>query len=114
MITPNPDVKHYTKVSPIGKPILDIFDGIDYEKSCVKNMQAMQYYHQWGCFLCTAMKYLWRLGQKSPDLKADLIKAIDYFQWAIDDELNGLPESLSENDVLLAIEKCKELMNNEK
>jgi hypothetical protein len=113
MITPNPDVKHYTKVSPIGKPILDIFD-IDYQESCIETIQVMQYYEDWNFNLLTAMKYLWRLGQKSPDVKADLIKAIDYFQWAIDDQLNDLPDSLSENDILLAIEKCKELLNNEK
>jgi hypothetical protein len=113
MITPNPDVKHYTEVSPIGKPILDIFD-IDYQESCIETIQVMQYYEDWNFNLLTAMKYLWRLGQKSPDVKADLIKAIDYFQWAIDDQLNDLPDSLSENDILLAIEKCKELLNNEK
>jgi Protein of unknwon function (DUF3310) len=113
MITPNPDVKHYTEISPIGKPILDIFD-IDYQDSCIETIQVMQYYEDWNFNLLTAMKYLWRLGQKSPEIKADLIKAIDYLQWALADELNYLPMSVKKYQVQEAIKKCKELINDEK
>lgn len=58
------------------------------------------------------MKYLWRLGQKTPDLSADLLKAIDYLQWAINDELNDLPATVRKYQVLMAIEKCKELLED--
>jgi hypothetical protein len=113
MITPNPDVKHYTEISGIGKSVLNIFD-IDYQPSCIETIQVMQFYRQWNFNLLTAMEYLWRLGQKSPDLKADLIKAIDYLQWALDDELNYLPIGVKKYQIQEAIKKCKELINDEK
>lgn len=114
MIIPNPSVTYYSTISLIGKPILDIFD-IDYKESCIETIQAMQYYKGWNFNLCSAIKYLWRIGQKTKDIRADLVKTIDYLQWAIDDDLNVLDFSeVSEDLVRKAIKECNQLLLQQK
>jgi hypothetical protein len=109
MITPNLAVTYYTTVSTIGKPILDLLE-IEYCQSCIETIQVMQYYKHWNYNLCNALKYLWRLGEKDKDPRGDLTKAIDYLQWARDDELNDLPETVSLLNINIAISKCQQLL----
>jgi dUTP pyrophosphatase len=67
------------------------------------------YKRQVPFMVLTGIKYLWRLGQKTQDLRSDLLKAIDYFQWALEDLFHPLPSKLASR-VQLAIYECERLL----
>lgn len=100
-------VNYYNQCSPIGKPIIDLL-GIEYRDDCIQTLQYAQYYQGMNFNTLTAIKYLWRLGQKTTHYTTDIEKAIDYFGWALDDELNVLNVNLIPK-IELAIAKCTEL-----
>lgn len=102
-----PSVSYYQTVSPIGKPILDIL-GVQYRSTCIDTINFLEYYQGWNFKLCTALTYLWRLGQKTPHIGDDLKKAIDYLQWALEDNLTVLPINM-ERPVTEAITACRKL-----
>lgn len=86
---PTSTVAYYNQVSPIGKPILDLLE-IEYRESCIATLNHLEYYNDWNFNCLTGIKYLWRLGQKTKDCRDDILKSIEYFQWAMNDDLNIL------------------------
>jgi dUTP pyrophosphatase len=105
----NPNIKYYTEVSPIGRPILDLLDVNYGGKSCIETLQYLSYEEGVPFMVLTGIKYIWRLGQKTQDLRSDLLKAIDYFQWALEDLFHPLPSKLASR-VYLAIHECERLL----
>lgn len=79
-------VAYYNQVSPIGKPILDLLC-IECKESCIATLLSLQS-DGWGFCSLTAVKYLWRLGQKTEDYSDDIVKAIQYFEWASENEFD--------------------------
>jgi dUTP pyrophosphatase len=106
----NPNVTYYSEISPIGKPMLDML-GITYADSCIETLQLLSYEGDASFTLLTGIKYLWRLGQKTEDVSGDLIKAIDYFTWSLEDSLHPLPKRWV-NPVYFIVEECQTLLAN--
>jgi dUTP pyrophosphatase len=106
----NPNITYYSEISPIGKPMLDML-GITYADSCIETLQWLSYEGDASFTLLTGIKYLWRVGQKTEDISGDLIKAIDYFTWSLQDNLHPLPKRWVE-PIYSIIEECQALLEN--
>jgi dUTP pyrophosphatase len=104
-------VPYYSSVSPIGKPILDLLE-IQYSNSCIETLSWLSYEGDASFTLLTGIKYLWRLGQKTKDMSSDLVKAIDYFQWSLEDTLSPLPQKWI-HPVHCIIEECQQLLEKQ-
>ena len=74
---------YYLQMSEIGKPIIDKLRIDEYLQSdCISTIYALESAGMgWDFNLSSALKYLWRLGQKTEDYSDDLRKAITYLQW---------------------------------
>ncbi len=109
---------YYQTPSPLGKPILDIFE-IDYQEDCIHTIWHLERHRNWDFNMLNAVKYLWRAGQKDPDPRSDLSKAIEYLTWAIEsfenktakDRREGLKVMIVKsliftNNLSLAIDAC--------
>jgi hypothetical protein len=75
---------YYQTPSPIGKPILDLFlEQSDYKQDCIHTLWHLEESKQVRFNTLNGIKYLWRLGQKDPDYRDDLSKAIEYLGWEL-------------------------------
>ena len=74
---------YYLRMSEIGKPIIDKLRIDEYIQSdCIKTIHALEAAGMgWNFNLSSALKYLWRLEQKTEDYGGDLRKAITYLRW---------------------------------
>lgn len=68
---------HYKSVSPIGKPVLEIFiqDESIFELECIEAIELLAVQELNSYVFLNAIKYLWRCGQKG-SLVEDLEKAL--------------------------------------
>lgn len=74
---------YYLQMSEIGKPIIDKLSIDGYlQPDCISTIYALEAAGMgWDFNLSSALKYLWRLGQKTEDYGDDLRKAITYLRW---------------------------------
>ncbi len=72
---------HYQSVSPIGLPILKALNLGDeiLALECIEAIEALEKFDHWPFSRLSAVKYLWRVGQKG-DAVEDLRKAQWYLQ----------------------------------
>jgi Protein of unknwon function (DUF3310) len=99
--------EYYQHPSPLGKPILDLFlDESDYKESCIHTIWHLEDTDRGSFNQYNAIKYIWRLGQKDPDYRDDLDKAIEYWSWEIE-KVAQLRTEIIENSSPLAIEAAK-------
>jgi thymidylate synthase (FAD) len=87
--------KYYKEISPLGKPIIEyLLKGASIPEpswglngECIDLINRLGY-HQTSFYLCSAIKYLWRLGQKSSTtISQDVSKICTYLQWEIDRDI---------------------------
>lgn len=71
---------YYQTPSSIGRQILNIFE-IEYKEDCIHTIWHLEDHRKWNFNLLNAVKYLWRAGQKDPDPRQDLAKAVEYLEW---------------------------------
>lgn len=102
----NCKVTHYKAPSKLGLPILKILIDNPHGE-CRFAIYKFEREFGWGFNLCSAVKYLWRLGEKSPNLIGDLDKAIDYLNWELDEPISSSQEHF--RIVQQAIVACEEL-----
>lgn len=67
---------YYQLPSPVGFPIIRLFD-INLKEDCITTIEYLEDYG-WRFNLTSVLKYLWRLGVKTEDIKSDCEKIIDY------------------------------------
>lgn len=74
---------YYLQMSEIGKPVIDRLRIDEYlQPDCIRTIYALESAGMgWNFNLSSALKYLWRLGQKTEDYSDDLRKAITYLRW---------------------------------
>lgn len=95
---------YYQFPSPIGKPILDLFlDESDYKEDCIHTIWFLERKGSGSFNQYSAIKYIWRLGQKDPDYRSDLNKAIEYLTWDVE-SISGLARELADSSEKAGIE----------
>lgn len=74
---------YYQTPSPIGAKILSTLEILEYEykEDCIHTIWHLESDRKWNFNLLNAVKYLWRAGQKDPDPRQDLTKAVEYLEW---------------------------------
>lgn len=103
---------YYQIPSPLGKPILDLLE-IEYQTNCIGTIWNLEKYRGWSFNLLNAVKYLWRLGQKDPDYRSDLKKAIEYLEWELLDCSRGCDNyTYLQQQIEIAIDECKALLES--
>lgn len=99
-------MNYYQQPSQLGLPILKILIS-NPDGECRHAIYQLEREAGWTFNLCSAIKYLWRLGDKSDKISSDLSKAIDYLNWEL-----GNPISASQEHFRLitnAIVACENL-----
>lgn len=96
------DNPYYQRPSALGEPLLALLD-IDTSEDCITSIQTAEIIHDYDFVLCSIVKYLWRLGAKSPDIRSDCAKILDYIDLAI-------AQGYEESDVLLIISRNIEII----
>lgn len=93
---------YYQRPSPLGKPLIALLN-IDTSANCITSIQAAEITHDYDFVLCSIVKYLWRLGVKSPDIRSDCTKILDYIDLAV-------AQGYEESEVLLIIARNIEII----
>jgi flavin-dependent thymidylate synthase len=98
--------KYYQTVSPIGRPIIELL-GVEIVSTCIETIRRLEASdRQMDSFnFISAIKYLWRLGLKTPEVRNDLDKAIKYLKW----ELDNCKFPLLRGNIKRAITECERL-----
>lgn len=102
---------YYHHPSDIGLPIIKLFVS-NPNGECRQVIYAMERKFNWSWNLSNAIKYLWRLGQKTPDITKDLEKAIEYLGWELEDPKTPLSED-TRTSIETAIAMCRDLQKDE-
>jgi hypothetical protein len=95
---------YYQSPSEIGLPIIKLFI-INPNGECRQTIYAMERKYNWGFNMSSALKYLWRLGQKSPDIANDLEKTVQYLEWELESPITPLSED-TRNAIVKALNMC--------
>lgn len=77
---------YYKSISLIGEPIIKILMGdipLTHDE-CILQIYELERNHGWSFNCCSALKYLWRLGIKTHNIKPDVNKAIQYLSWELE------------------------------
>ena len=99
---------YYQSVSEIGLPILKCLIQ-NPTGECRQTIYIMERRYGWGFNLCSACRYLWRVGVKTADTQSDLAKAIQYLTWELDCPRRPLSFD-TRNSIETAIKMCKDLL----
>lgn len=103
-------MNYYQEISPLGKPIIEkLIIGskikVNLKQECRLVIYELETDHGWGFNLCSALKYLWRLGEKpGASIQGDCRKVVEYLQWEIEADV-----WVNNTFLLKTIAKCKEL-----
>jgi hypothetical protein len=98
---------YYQQPSEIGLPIIKLFIQ-NPNGECRQTIYAMERKYNWGFNMSNALKYLWRLGQKSPDMTKDLEKVVEYLEWELESPISPLSED-TRNTIVKALNMCWDL-----
>jgi hypothetical protein len=98
---------YYQQPSEIGLPIIKLFIQ-NPNGECRQTIYAMERKYNWGFNMSNALKYLWRLGQKSPDITKDLEKVVEYLEWELESPISPLSED-TRNTIVKALNMCWDL-----
>ena len=61
-----------------------MLDESEYKETCIRTIWHLEAQGKGSFNQYNAIKGLWRLGQKTEDLKEDVEKIIEYLEWEID------------------------------
>ena len=101
---------YYSSPSEIGLPILKLFIQ-NPTGECRWTIYTMERkYNYWGFNLSSAIKYLWRVGNKRNGMQGDLKKAIQYLNWELESPYRPLSVDTKQS-IEKAIEMCEDLLN---
>jgi hypothetical protein len=78
-------VSYYQNPSEIGAPIIALLD-IEIVGDCISTIEHCEQVHRWRYCECQILRYLWRLGVKTVDIKSDCQKILDYCDRVIENE----------------------------
>ena len=78
-------VSYYQTPSPIGEPIIKLL-GVSIEEDCITSIEFAEVLNGFNFGECQIVRYLWRLGVKTEDIKPDCLKILDYIDRAIENE----------------------------
>jgi hypothetical protein len=95
---------YYQQPSEIGLPIIKLFIQ-NPNGECRQTIYLMEREYNWGFNMSSALKYLWRLGQKSPDIANDLEKTVQYLEWELESPITPLSED-TRNAIVKALNMC--------
>lgn len=73
---------YYLRPSPLGSPLLDLLC-VETRVECIEAIEWCEKYRGFKFSDLQVIKYLWRLGVKSPDIRSDCDKILDYIDRAI-------------------------------
>jgi thymidylate synthase (FAD) len=107
---------YYQTVSAIGKPIIESL-GVEIRSSCIETIRFLEAEDRemeaiaWTFNVISAIKYLWRLGLKTSDIRSDLGKAIQYLEWELE-EYEGLASIGHHAKLKTAFVECQRLLKS--